>query len=63
MKIFRRKTNILLEVSFKEIGDKISKAIKFLKEKIKNLFDKIKNFRKSKKLEEALKRIHELEKM
>lgn len=54
-KYLEEKTNILLEVSFKDIGDKIMKAIKFLKEKIKELIGKIKGFFKKEKLKKAQK--------
>lgn len=54
-KYLEEKTNILLEVSFKDIGDKIMKAIKFLKEKIKELIGKIKGIFKKEKLKKAQK--------
>ena len=54
-KYLEEKTNILLEVSFKDIGDKIMKAIKFLKEKIKELIGRIKGFLKKEKLKKAQK--------
>lgn len=54
-KYLEEKTNILLEVSFKDIGDKIMKAIKFLKEKVKELIGNIKGFFKKEKLKKAQK--------
>lgn len=54
-KYLEEKTNILLEISFKDIGDKIIKAIKFLKEKIKELIGRIKGFFKKEKLKKAQK--------
>lgn len=54
-KYLEEKTNILLEVSLKDVKDKIIKAIEMIKEKIKKLIAKIKEFFKNKKLDKALK--------
>ena len=56
------KSQILLEVSFKDIKDKIVRVFKFLVEKIKQLLQRIKNFFNTKKKTKAKEQMNKVEK-
>lgn len=58
----KEKAEILLEISFKDIKDKFLKIIKWIKEKIKQMIDKIKSFFTDKKRRNALDKIKKTQK-